>query len=45
MAALDAEQQAAEAYADLVQCAGGLPWSEEARPDPLGDPGWGVDWP
>jgi hypothetical protein len=45
MAALDAEQQAAEAYARLVQRAGRLRWSDEGTADPLGEPGWGVDWP
>ncbi len=45
MAALDAEEQAAEIYAGLVRRADKLPWSEDASVDPLGGPARNVDWP
>jgi hypothetical protein len=45
MAALDAEEQAAEFYAGLVRRADKLPWSEDPRAEPLGGPAWGVGWP
>jgi hypothetical protein len=45
MAALDAEEQAAEVYARLVGRAAKLPWSEEPPAGPLGGPVWGVGWP
>lgn len=44
MAALDAEEQAAEVYAGLVRRADKLPWSQESPLEPLGGPTWGVDW-
>jgi hypothetical protein len=44
MAALDAEERAAEVYAGLVRRAEKLPWSED-RVEPLGGPAWGVGWP
>jgi hypothetical protein len=45
MAALDAEEQAAEVYARLVRRAGKLPWSEEPGAESLGGPAWGAEWP
>ena len=45
MAALDAEQRAAEVYAALVRRADELAWSEDAPAEPLGGPTPGVDWP
>lgn len=45
MAALDAEERAAEVYAGLVRRARKLAWSEDARAEPLGGPAWGVGWP
>jgi hypothetical protein len=45
VAALDAEQQAAEVYAGLVRRAGKLAWSEGPSAEPLGGPAWGVGWP
>jgi hypothetical protein len=45
LAALDAEQEAAEAYARLVLRVGKLSWAEERTAEPLGEPEWGVDWP
>ena len=45
MAALDAEEQAAEVYAGLVRRADELPWSEDPPAEPLGGPAWGVGWP
>jgi hypothetical protein len=45
MAALDAEQQAAEIYAGVVRRADELPWSEEPAAEPLGGPVWGTGWP
>jgi hypothetical protein len=45
MAALDAEEQAAEVYAGLVRRAGKLAWSEDPRAEPLGGSAWGVGWP
>jgi hypothetical protein len=44
-AALDAEEQAAEIYAELVRRAAKLPWSEDPAAEPLGGPAWGVGWP
>jgi hypothetical protein len=45
MAALDAEEQAAEIYAGVVRRADKLPWSEEPAAEPLGGPAWGAGWP
>jgi hypothetical protein len=45
MGALNAEEQAAEAYAGLIRRAGKPSWSEQPTAAPLGDAGWGVDWP
>jgi hypothetical protein len=45
VAALDAEEQAAEVYAELVRRAAKLPWSEDPATEPLGGPAWGVGWP
>ena len=42
MAALDAEEQAAQIYAGLVQRAKNLSWSEKSPAEPLGGPAWGV---
>ena len=44
MAALDAEQQAAEVYAGLVRRAGELRWSEERAVETVG-PAWRVGRP
>jgi hypothetical protein len=44
-AALDAEQQAADVYAGLVQRAAKLSGSVGRTAEPLREPGWGVDWP
>ena len=41
VAALDAEEQAAEVYAGLVRRAERLPWSEAPPARPLGEPMWG----
>jgi hypothetical protein len=38
MAALDAEEQAAEVYAGLVRRADKLPWSEDPPAEPLSGP-------
>jgi hypothetical protein len=38
MAALDAEERAAEVYAGLVRRAERLPWSAESRAEPRGGP-------
>lgn len=45
MAALDAEEQAAESYAGLVRRADSPPWSEDPPAEPLGGPMWGDGWP
>lgn len=45
MAALAAEEQAAEVYAGLVRRANQLFSSEEPRLEPLGRPAWGTGWP
>jgi hypothetical protein len=45
MAALDAEEQAAEVYARFVKRAGKLPWSEQSLTEPLGGRAWGDGWP
>ena len=45
MAALDAEEQAAEVYAGLVRRADKLSWSERPPAEPLGGPAWGDGWP
>lgn len=45
MAALDAEEHAAEVYATLVRRAGTLPSSDDPPAEPLGGPDWGVGWP
>jgi hypothetical protein len=45
MAALDAEERAAEVYAGLVRRLERLSWSEDPRAEPLGGPAWGVGWP
>jgi hypothetical protein len=42
MAALDAEEQAAQIYAGLVQRAKKLSWSEKSPAEPLGGPALGV---
>jgi hypothetical protein len=44
-AALDAEEQAAKAYAELVRRAGNMPWSEDPASEPLGGPRCGADRP
>jgi hypothetical protein len=44
-AALDAEEQAARVYAELVRRAGKAPWSEESPAEPLDGPRGGGDWP
>jgi hypothetical protein len=44
MAALDAEEQAAEVYAGLVSHVDKLPWSEDPPAEPLGGPAR-VGWP
>ena len=45
LAALDAEEQAAEVYAALVRSAEQLPWSRDPGAEQLGGPAWGVSWP
>jgi hypothetical protein len=45
MAALDAEEQAAEVYAGFVRRADKLPWNEPPPTEPLGGPAWGDGWP
>jgi hypothetical protein len=45
MAALDAEEQAAEVYAGLVRGVEKLPWSEDPPAAPLGASAWRVGWP
>jgi hypothetical protein len=45
MAALDAEEQAAESYAGLVRRAAKLRWSEASPAEPLGGRAWGDGWP
>jgi hypothetical protein len=44
MAALDAEQQAADIYAGLVRRACRLPWSDDPPAEALGGPEAGFDW-
>lgn len=44
-AALDAEEQASNLYAELVRRADKLPWSEKRPAEPLGGPRCGADWP
>ena len=45
MAALDAEEQAAESYAGLVRRAEKLRWSKDSPAEPLGGRAWGDGWP
>jgi hypothetical protein len=45
MAALDAEEQAAEVYAGLVRRADKLSSSENPPAEPLGGPAWGAGSP
>jgi hypothetical protein len=45
MAALDAEERAAESYAGLVRRAKELRWSEDPAAEPLGGQAWGLGWP
>jgi hypothetical protein len=45
MAALDAEEQAAEVYAGLVRRAERLPWGADPAAEPLGGSAWEVGWP
>jgi hypothetical protein len=45
MAALDAEEQAAEVYSRFVKRAGKLPWSGHSPTEPLGGRAWGDGWP
>jgi len=45
IAALGAEEQAAEVYAGLVRRADKPPWSEDPPAEPLGGPMWGDGWP
>jgi hypothetical protein len=42
--ALDAEERAAEVYADLVRRADEVPWSEDPPDEPLGGRAPGVGW-
>src|ERR1700733_7102854 len=42
LATLDAEEQAADAYAGLVRRAEKLPWSQERRLEPFGEPARGL---
>ena len=44
MAALDAEEQAADVYAGLVRRADEFAWREEASAEPLSGPGPEVGW-
>jgi hypothetical protein len=44
LAALDAEQQAAEVYAGFVSGAEKLPWSEDPPTERLHRPPWGIGW-
>ena len=43
VATLDAEEQAADAYAGLVRRAERLPWTQERRLEPFGEPPRGLD--
>ena len=43
VATLDAEEQAADAYAGLVRRAEKLPWTQEPRLEPFGEPAGGLD--
>jgi hypothetical protein len=45
LAALDAEQQAAEVYAGFVSRAEKLPWSEDPPTEPLRRRPWGITGP
>ena len=45
MAALDAEEQAAESYARLVRRAEKPRWSEDSPAESLGGRAWGDGWP
>jgi hypothetical protein len=45
MAALDAEADAAEAYAAVVRRADNLPRSHERPLEPLDGPAWDAGWP
>jgi hypothetical protein len=45
LAALDAEQEAAEAYARLALRVGKLSWAGEPTAEPLGEPERRIDWP
>jgi hypothetical protein len=45
MAALDAEERAAEVYGGLVQHADRLPWGDDPRAEPLGRPALEVGLP
>jgi hypothetical protein len=45
MAALDAEEQAAEVYAGFVRRADKLPRNEHPPTEPLGGRAWGDGWP
>jgi hypothetical protein len=43
VATLDTEEQAADAYAGLVRRAEKLPWTQEPRLEPFGEPAGGLD--
>jgi hypothetical protein len=43
VATLDAEEQAADAYAGLVRRAAKLPWTQEPQLEPFGEPARGLD--
>lgn len=43
LAMLDAEEQAADAYAGLVRRAEKLLWTQERRREPFGEPARGLD--
>jgi hypothetical protein len=45
VATLDAEEEAADAYAGLVRRAEKLPWTQERRLEPFGEPAHGLDSP
>ncbi|HEY4827639.1 MAG TPA: hypothetical protein VIH85_12770 [Solirubrobacteraceae bacterium] len=43
VATLDAEEQAADAYAGLVRRAARLPWTQERRSEPFREPAHGLE--
>lgn len=43
LATLDAEEQASDAFAGLVRRAEKLPWTQDCRREPFGEPARGLD--